>query len=155
MKKVKYFLFIFLIWGCNNSEKHTFRTHPSKITNKRKLLVYSDSIRYDSSLKPKKNSDSIQVFFESSFKNDSVKILIGNKAVYKKVITTDDKIGLADLFKINKYNNNLDGKRTIELFINQSPPIKIDNYVNYDFLLVTLKKNRINITLTNKKSFYK
>jgi hypothetical protein len=155
MKWVKYLWFIFLILGCNNHRKQAAKKNPSQISSRNKMAIRSFSIIYDSTLNSNKLLDSIQVSFQASFINDSVKVIMGNEVVYKKIITTDDRIGLADSFKINRYENNLNGKKPIEIVINQNTPIKIDNYLKYNFVDVTLKNDKINIKLTNKISYYK
>ena len=146
MKKVNYILFLFLIFGCRNNDKKS-------LTDSKYVSVDTNTVIYEPIAKNIKIlSDSLDIQFQSSFSNDTVKVSLGHIEVLKKIISTDNRIGLAESIRINKKE---DTSRTIQIFINHNAPIKIVKYKNYKSLLINKANHTVKVQLTNRAQYYK
>jgi len=147
VKQLAIFTMMLFIMECkSNDRKSSSNYQSSEIVSK---------IIYDSTADNQIRSDSLYIVFQSSFLNDTVKAMIGRTAIFKKVISTDQSIGLAEsigLYK-NQYISNKAG--CIKIIINSGVPIQVCNYNSYRFIYIDQVKNHVKILLTNKIHYYK
>jgi len=157
LKKRNFLALIFLLLGCGN---HGVKHHQATPVGDDKTIAqisteHTDTIIYDPIPDVKNLSDSLTVFFESSFHNDTVRILLSNTSVFKEIISTEDRVGLATSVRINKRAKSALGDQTISLYIDHGAPIKVNRYKSYKFIYVNQINRRIEVLLSNKPHYYK
>ncbi|HEX3386398.1 MAG TPA: hypothetical protein VHS53_14455, partial [Mucilaginibacter sp.] len=116
MKKLSVILFIYIIVGCKH---HNTNQSFSRNVN---------TVRYDVITVAKSSSDSLNIAFQASFNNDTVAVILDSTTIFKKVISTDQSIGLADCVFIKKKQLPSKTDGNIAILINHNYPIRINNY---------------------------
>jgi hypothetical protein len=131
------FLMIFFV-GCKNSNKNVSVDNYEFILSKKKDTI--NKIR----------GDFLEIFFETQFNNDFLKIKVdGKNREYN--ITTDGSTGYADFIELGK----LSTFNSIEFSINNGKRIKLKD-IETNLILVNYKKDSIVwIDFTNKFKAYK
>jgi len=154
MKKSYYTLLFLAVFGCHHSKKEDNK-HLRLPKGTIEIKDYLANVVYSPSPQSNHLLDSIEVSFESQFHNDSAKIICNHKVLYKRIISTDNRIGLADWFWINKKDQGLSDNQSIYIIINECSPIQIKDCSKYNYIRVNLQKKLIDIQVTNEKPFYK
>lgn len=93
----------------------------------------------------------LNINFENNFNNDEVKIIVDDNPVFSKKLNTDDILGIAGSYKLEK------SFKVILIYINDNKLTlrnsKIKNYKN--LYINKLNNNKFEILATNKIHFYK
>ena len=118
------------------------------------IIKFGD-INYQQSEREKqiieKLNSPLNIIFEDNFRNDSVKIYIDKKLVFKQEITTGDIIGIASNYLVkNEFNK-------ISIQTNYTKITLTKKEIN-DFKNIYVNKlpsNKLEILITNKIHFYK
>jgi hypothetical protein len=157
LKKRNFLALIFLLLGCGN---HGVKHHQATPVGDDKTIAqisteHTDTIIYDPIPDVKNLSDSLTVFFESSFHNDTVRILLSNTSVFKEIISTEDRVGLAASVAIDKKARSLEGSPKISIGVNHNRLIIIDRYKKYKFMYISKINGHVQVLLSNKPHFYK
>lgn len=100
----------------------------------------------------RKNSNAklISLIFSSGFKNTAIEIWYSKKCIYKGVITTDNRIGLAKDLGIKE---GLNGKPII-LVLN-SKIYQLKGYVGYESLYISYDDAKLKIVVSNEIYYFK
>ena len=95
--------------------------------------------------------DSTIIFFESSFKNDSIKLFADSKMILNKPITTENHLGLA-----YSYVSNFSNFKLVKLQFKDYPAQSINSIKYYKYLYISKKVHSdiINLRFSNEMRGY-
>lgn len=122
-----FFIFTALLFSCNKQNSGMYNT---KVLKK------------DSIVNPV--NDTIVILFDCCYENDIVELYVNNRLFQKKIITTSDITGCADLFITKKYQNI----NKLGIRINEGK--LVDFAINhYYYIIASYRNDSLNITLQN------
>ena len=156
IKRLTLLILTFFAFGCGDNH---LKNHPVVSTKENKSVTPRvwqdiDSIIYDPVASTKNFSDSLVISFESAFQKDSVKVSLGKINVFKKIISTDDRIGFATSTVIYKTSSRIQQGEAITICINDDLPVIISKYKNYRFVYINKWHGVVRALLSNKIHYY-
>lgn len=92
----------------------------------------------------------LNIFFESGFKDENVRILIDSKEKYNDNITTDNTIGLAKNYSFNELPKKDLKINLPELVIN----FQVEKLKDYKYIYIQKKEKKYFVLISNKPHFY-
>ena len=105
--------------------------------------IVKDTIKGNELITPK-----LELFIESKFENEPVKIVQSNNVIFNKKVQTDNMTDYGTSFNIERILGPLQ-------IIFRGEKVIIDDYHNYNYIRIRYFHNTLTVILTNRKPVFK